>query len=45
MILSRNAAGWHRLLDMLDAALDGRSAAWSEQDQRALQKRYADLLA
>ena len=45
VILSRNAAGWHRLLDKLDAALDGRSADWSEKDQRSLQERYAALLA
>jgi uncharacterized protein YndB with AHSA1/START domain/DNA/RNA-binding domain of Phe-tRNA-synthetase-like protein len=30
IILSRNAAGWHHLLDMLEAALDGRSLEWSD---------------
>lgn len=44
-ILSRNGAGWHRLLDRLDATLDGRSDDWSEQDQRTLQDRYAAMLA
>lgn len=44
IILSRNGAGWHRLLHVLDEALDGRSTQWSEQDQRALQDRYATML-
>jgi uncharacterized protein YndB with AHSA1/START domain len=44
VILSRNAAGWHRLLDKLAASLDGRSTEWSAQDQQALQERYAGLL-
>jgi uncharacterized protein YndB with AHSA1/START domain len=43
-IISRNCAGWHRLLDMLAATLDGRSRPWSDQDQKALQDRYAAML-
>jgi uncharacterized protein YndB with AHSA1/START domain len=43
-ILSRNGAGWHHLLDMLEAALDGRTLEWSDADQRALQERYAATL-
>jgi len=45
LILSRNGAGWHRLLDKLEATLAGQSADWSEQAQRELQERYAALLA
>jgi uncharacterized protein YndB with AHSA1/START domain len=44
-IISRNCAGWHHLLDMLAAALDGRSAPWSDQDQKAWQERYAAMLS
>lgn len=44
IILSRNGAGWHRLLDKLGADLDERDEPWSEADQRALQDRYAALL-
>jgi uncharacterized protein YndB with AHSA1/START domain len=44
VILSRNGAGWHRLLDKLSATLGGRLAQWTELDQRALQARYATLL-
>jgi uncharacterized protein YndB with AHSA1/START domain len=43
-IVARSAAGWHRLLDMLEAVLDGRTAPWSDENQRALQERYAALL-
>ena len=45
MILSRNGAGWHRLLDKLQASLDGTSDTWSEEDQKRLQDRYAAMLA
>ncbi|HZU77895.1 MAG TPA: SRPBCC family protein [Dehalococcoidia bacterium] len=45
LIVSRNAAGWHRLLDKLAAALDGRSDAWSPEQQEALRERYAAQLA
>jgi uncharacterized protein YndB with AHSA1/START domain len=44
VILSRNGAGWHRLLDLLEATLDGRNTPWSEQAQKALQDRYAAML-
>jgi uncharacterized protein YndB with AHSA1/START domain len=43
-ILSRNGAGWHRLLDKLAGTLDGRTTNWSEQDQKILQERYAAML-
>jgi uncharacterized protein YndB with AHSA1/START domain len=43
-IMSRNGAGWHRLLDLLGGTLDGRPAPWTEQDQRALRERYAAML-
>lgn len=43
-ILSRNAAGWHHLLDMLAAILDGQTFEWSEQEQKALRARYAALV-
>jgi hypothetical protein len=44
VILSRNGAGWHRLLDKLAEMLNGQSAAWSAEDQKALQERYAAML-
>jgi len=44
VILSRNAAGWHYLLDKLEAALDGRSLDWSDVTQKNLQDRYAAML-
>jgi uncharacterized protein YndB with AHSA1/START domain len=43
-IVSRNSAGWHRLLDKLTWTLDGRDVPWSERDQQALQERYAAML-
>jgi uncharacterized protein YndB with AHSA1/START domain len=43
-IISRNCAGWHHLLDMLAATLDGRRAPWSDQDQKDCQERYAALV-
>ena len=43
-ILSRNGAGWHRLLDRLAATLDGRTTPWSQEAQKALQARYAAML-
>jgi uncharacterized protein YndB with AHSA1/START domain len=43
-ILSRNAAGWHRLLDQLAARLDDREAAWSREAQQRLQQHYAALV-
>lgn len=44
VIVSRNGAGWHRLLDKLTWTLDGRDVPWSAQDQQALQERYAAML-
>lgn len=45
-ILSRNAAGWHHLLDLLTTRLDGREVAdaWSAADQEELRARYAATL-
>lgn len=43
-IISRNCAGWHHLLDVLAATLDGRRAPWSDQDQKDCQERYAALV-
>lgn len=43
-IIARNAAGWHHILDRLQAALDGRTLEWSEGEQQALQDRYAAML-
>jgi uncharacterized protein YndB with AHSA1/START domain len=45
LILSRNAAGWHHLLDKLGASLDSTPLDWSEQAQKALQARYAAMPA
>ena len=45
VIMSRNAAGWHRLLDKLEAVLDGQTTDWSEQDGQSLRARYAAMLA
>lgn len=44
VILARNGAGWHHLLDRLEAELDGRTTAWSSEAQQALLGRYAALL-
>lgn len=44
VILSRNGAGWHRLLLKLAGALDGDTPSWSEQDMKMLQERYAAML-
>jgi hypothetical protein len=35
---------WHRLLDELAETLTGQSTAWSAEDQKALQERYAAML-
>lgn len=44
-ILARNGAGWHRLLDLLEARIAGQAAAeWSRESQQELQGRYAALL-
>jgi uncharacterized protein YndB with AHSA1/START domain len=44
LILSRNAAGWHQLLDKLEAKLEGHDAPWSDESHRALLDKYAALL-
>lgn len=44
VILSRNAAGWHHLLDKLGAALQSTELEWSEQAQKELQTHYAAML-
>ena len=44
-MLARNGAGWHHLLDMLDAHLTGQSLGWSGEIQQQLQERYAGLFA
>lgn len=44
LVLSRNAAGWHRLLDRLTQTLDGHTVPWSREEQQALQQHYATLL-
>jgi hypothetical protein len=45
LILSRNAAGWHQLLDKLESKLDGRVAPWSGETHNALLETYATMLA
>ena len=44
VIIARNGAGWHHLLDRLDALLDRRDLPWTADDQRALQDRYAAMI-
>lgn len=44
-ILSRNGAGWHHLLDLIEKRLDGEPAPdWTPEDQQALRERYAALV-
>lgn len=43
-ILARNGAGWHHLLDLLTAALDGRETSFSQEAEDALRDRYAAQL-
>lgn len=43
-ILSRNAAGWHQLLDLIQTQLGEEIPARSPDEQQALQQRYADLI-
>lgn len=45
-MMSRNASGWHILLDRLSAEIDGEDVdqAWPKGTQQALQERYASLL-
>jgi hypothetical protein len=44
VILFRNGAGWHRLLDKLSETLNGQPALWSGEDHKTLQDRYAAML-
>lgn len=44
-ILARNGAGWHHLLDLLAATLDGRETSFSQDAEDALRERYAAQLA
>lgn len=41
-VLARNGAGWHRLLDLVQAHLDATTPTWSEDDQRRLQSHYQE---
>jgi uncharacterized protein YndB with AHSA1/START domain len=45
VIMSRNAAGWHRLLDRVECYLDQRTDSWSPSDQAELQRHYETMLA
>jgi uncharacterized protein YndB with AHSA1/START domain len=44
LILSRNAAGWHQLLDKLEARLAGRERLWSDHEHQKLLARYAAMI-
>lgn len=44
LVVSGNAAGWHRLLDRLEQILDGRQENWTPEDQKALRAQYAELI-
>ncbi|HVX29200.1 MAG TPA: SRPBCC family protein [Nitrolancea sp.] len=44
LILSRNAAGWHQLLNKLAARLAGRDGTCSDEGHQALLARYAKLV-
>jgi uncharacterized protein YndB with AHSA1/START domain len=44
IIVSRNAAGWHHLLDKLGATLQNTELEWSEQAQKALLDHYVTVL-
>lgn len=43
-IMARTAAGWHPLLDRLEATVDGRTVAWSEDELQEMQESYAAQL-
>jgi uncharacterized protein YndB with AHSA1/START domain len=45
VIMSRNAAGWHRLLDRIECFLDQHTGSWSPDDQAQLQHHYATKLS
>ncbi|RMI37653.1 hypothetical protein EBO15_35340 [Actinomadura harenae] len=45
MVLARNGAGWHHLLDMIAVRLRGEEVPeWTEEDRKALQKHYVELV-
>lgn len=44
-IMSRNAAGWHRLLDRVTALLDGAGQPWELAAHQDLQRHYAALVS
>jgi uncharacterized protein YndB with AHSA1/START domain len=44
LILSRNAAGWHQLLDKLEARLAGQERPSSGDEHRELLERYAAMI-
>lgn len=44
VVLSRNAAGWHRLLDEIECHLDHRTRTWTADDEAALQQHYETAL-
>lgn len=43
-VISRNAAGWHQLLDRITALLDGGGRPWSQSAHQDLQQRYAAMV-
>ncbi|GAA1689883.1 SRPBCC domain-containing protein [Fodinicola feengrottensis] len=45
VIMSRNGAGWHHLLDLLEASFDGSAVAWSPEMRKDLQDAYAAMLS
>jgi uncharacterized protein YndB with AHSA1/START domain len=44
VIIARNAAGWHQLLDNLEANLTGRDRPWTDEGRQKLLERYAAML-
>lgn len=44
-LLPRTGAGWHVILDRLEAGLDGRDASASAEDRTDLERRYSALVA
>jgi uncharacterized protein YndB with AHSA1/START domain len=44
LILARNAAGWHQLLDKLEARLGGRDRPWTDEEHQKLLARYAAMV-
>lgn len=45
LMLARNGAGWHHLLDMIELRLRGQEIPeWTPEDRQALQKHYMKLV-